>query len=127
MAIEVLIVDDSAGTRQVIERTVRITDPNVGTCHHAANGHEALKVLSEFWIDLIFADLHMPGMDGRELLQRIRENDVWSKIPVAIITSERSDETEIELVELGAKFYHKKPLTPESLKGAFEKLQEMMP
>jgi two-component system chemotaxis response regulator CheY len=127
MAIEVLIVDDSAATRQVIERTVRMADSAVGSCHHAANGKEALKVLQERWIDLVFADLHMPLMDGRELLRRIRENELWSKIPVAIITSERSDETEIELVELGANFYHKKPMTPESLKEVFDSLKEMMP
>ena len=110
----------------MIERTTRLLDATV-SCHHAANGHEALMILQEQWIDLIFSDLHMPGMDGRELLQRIRENEVWRKIPVAIITSERSDQTEVELVELGAKFYHKKPMTPESLKSVFDSLKEMMP
>jgi two-component system chemotaxis response regulator CheY len=127
MAISVLIVDDSAATRQVIERVVRLSDPNVGTCYHAGNGNEALKVLQEQWIDLVFADIHMPGMDGRELLKRIRENNLWAKIPVAIITSEQSDDTEVELVDLGANFYHKKPLTPESLKEVFNSLKEMMP
>jgi two-component system chemotaxis response regulator CheY len=127
MAISILIVDDSAATRQVIERVARLSDPNVGTCHHAGNGNEALKVLQEQWIDLVFADIHMPGMDGRELLKRIRENNLWAKIPVAIITSEQSDDTEVELVDLGANFYHKKPLTPESLKEVFNSLKEMMP
>jgi two-component system chemotaxis response regulator CheY len=127
MSIAVLIVDDSSATRQVIERTVRLSDPNIAACHHAGNGQEALKVLQEQWIDLVFADLHMPEMDGRELVRRIRENSLWARIPIAIITSERSDETEVELVELGANFYHKKPLTPESLKDVFDSLKEMMP
>ena len=126
MAIEVLIVDDSAATRQVIERTARLVDATVA-CHHAGNGLEALTILQEHWIDLIFTDLHMPGMGGRELLRRVRENDLWCKIPVAILTSERSDQTEIELVELGANLYHTKPLTPESLKEVFDSLKEMMP
>lgn len=126
MAIEVLIVDDSAATRQVIERTAKLADATV-SCHHAGNGIEALTILQEHWIDLIFSDLHMPGMGGRELLQRVRENDLWRKIPVAILTSERSDVTEIELAELGANYYYKKPLTPEGLKEVFDSLKEMMP
>src|SRR5437868_15436595 len=127
MPIEVLIVDDASATRQMIERTVRLSDADIGACHHASDGAEALKILQSQWIDLIFADLHMPGMDGRELLRRVRENELWKGIPVAIITSERSDDTEVELVELGANFYHKKPMTPESLKDVFGALKEMMP
>lgn len=127
MAIQVLIVDDSATTRQVIERIVRMSDPNVGECRHAGNGADALKILETAWIDLIFTDLHMPIMDGRELLRRVREHELWRQIPVAIVTSERSDATELELVELGADYYQQKPLTPESLKGVFASLKEMMP
>jgi two-component system chemotaxis response regulator CheY len=127
MAIAVLIVDDSIATRQVIERILRLADSEIGSCHHAGNGNDALKILREQWIDLVFADLHMPGMGGRELLKRIRENDLWARIPVAIVTSEQSDETEVELVEMGANFYQKKPLTPESLKQVFDTLKEMMP
>src|SRR5471030_3063779 len=100
MGIQVLIVDDSATTRQVIERIVRLTDSSVGDCRHASNGAEALEILKSSWIDLIFTDLHMPLMDGRELLRRVRENELWAGIPVAIVTSERSDATELELVEL---------------------------
>jgi two-component system chemotaxis response regulator CheY len=127
MSIHVLIVDDSATTRQVIERIVRLTDTTVGECHHAGNGADALKILETTWIDLIFTDLHMPLMDGRDLLRRVRENELWRRIPVAIVTSERSDATELELVELGADYYHQKPLTPESLKDVFDSLKEMMP
>lgn len=127
MGIQVLIVDDSPTTRIVIERVVRLADPEVDICHHASNGEEALKVLEKQWIDLVFTDIHMSGMDGRELLHRIRESEIWKNIPVAVITSERSDETEVELVEMGANAYRKKPLTPESLRDLFTTLKELMP
>ena len=127
MGIEVLIVDDSAATRQVIERTIRMTDSNIGVCHHASNGREALGILKTTWIDLVFTDLHMSEMDGRELLRQIHASELWRRIPVAVLTSERSDETKSELVDLGASYYQNKPLTPESLKEVFDSLKEMMP
>jgi two-component system chemotaxis response regulator CheY len=127
MGLNILIIDDSATTRQVIERTVRIADETISQCHHASNGREALKILEHAWVDIIFADLHMPEMDGREFLKRLREVELWKNIPVAVITSERSDETEVELLELGASFFHKKPLTPEILKEIFDSLKEKMP
>jgi len=127
MPIEVLIVDDSAATQQVIERSVRMADSDIGDCHHASNGAEAIAVLETVWIDLVLTDLHMDKMDGRELLSRMRASELWSGIPVGVLTSERSDETESELMELGANYYQKKPLTPESLKELFDTLKEMMP
>lgn len=127
MGIQVLIVDDSPTTRLVIERVVRLSDPDVDVCHHASNGEEALRILEQQWVDLVFTDLHMSVMDGRELLHRIRESELWKNIPVAVVTSERSDETEVELVEMGANAYRKKPLTPESLREVFTSLKELMP
>lgn len=127
MGIRVLIVDDSPTTRMVIERVVRLADTDVELCLHAGNGEEALRVLEEHWVDMVFTDIHMNGMNGRELLHRIRASEFWKNIPVAVLTSERSDETEVELAGLGANAYRKKPLTPESLREVFSSLKELMP
>jgi two-component system, chemotaxis family, chemotaxis protein CheY len=127
LSICVLIVDDSTATRMVIERIVRIADPDIGSCLHAPNGVKGLELLQSNKVDLVFTDVHMPEMNGREFLRQMRANDSWSHIPVAIVTSECSDESEVELVELGASFFHKKPLTPESLFEVFAALREKMP
>ncbi|HEY3325193.1 MAG TPA: response regulator [Planctomycetota bacterium] len=127
MSIEVLIVDDSATTRMVIERIVRLTEPDVSICHHAGNGQQALETLKQRWIDCVFTDLYMPEMDGRELLVRMRANEMWRNTPVAVITSDRNDATAVELVQLGANVYHKKPLTPEAVRELFATLKEKMP
>jgi two-component system, chemotaxis family, chemotaxis protein CheY len=124
MGLQVLIVDDSSTTRLVIQRIIRLTDPEIGACHQAANGREALAILAQQQIDCVFADLHMPEMDGRDLLRAIRANEQWKNLPVAIITSEVSDATGIELVQLGATCYRKKPLTPEAVRGIFESMRE---
>ncbi|HEY3322805.1 MAG TPA: response regulator [Planctomycetota bacterium] len=127
MSIEVLIVDDSATTRMVIERIVRLTEPDVKVCHHAGNGQQALEILKQRWIDCVFTDLYMPEMDGRELLRHMRENEMWRNVPVAVITSDCNDATAVELVQLGANCYQKKPLTPEIVRELFETLKEKMP
>ncbi|HEY3325006.1 MAG TPA: response regulator [Planctomycetota bacterium] len=127
MSLEVLIVDDSATTRMVIERIVRLTEPEVGVCHQAMNGRQAIEILKERWIDCVFTDLYMPEMDGRELLRRMRENELWRHIPVAVITSAHDNETAVELVQLGAHCYRTKPLTPEMVRDIFEALKEKMP
>jgi two-component system chemotaxis response regulator CheY len=127
MGINILIVDDSAGTRQVIERTIRITEAALGDCHHAGNGREALEILRGNWVDLIIMDLHMPEMDGRTLLHQIRVVEMWRTIPIAVVTSERSDQTEAEVLAMGATTYQKKPLTPEILKNLFDSLKARMP
>jgi two-component system chemotaxis response regulator CheY len=127
MSLQVLIVDDSSTARTVIERIVRLTDPGVGACYQASNGREALEVLSHHWVDCIFMDLHMPEMDGRELLSRLRQNELWRTIPVAVITSEQSREIEQELAALGPCALYRKPLTPELVRDIFGKLLEKMP
>ena len=127
MTIEVLIVDDSTGARMVVERTLRAVDREVGGCHHARDGQEALAVLEKNWIDVIITDLHMPGMSGRELIRNVRAHDLWKTIPVAVITSERGDGTGADLADLGADSYHTKPLQPEDVAAIFLRLKERMP
>lgn len=126
MSINLLIVDDSASTRKVIERAARIAEPDIGECHHASHGREALEILRQAWVDFIIVDLHMPEMDGRTLLHQIRAVDMWRGIPIAVVTSERSDQTEAEVLAMGATTYQKKPLTPESLKQLFDILKARM-
>src|SRR5262249_12725502 len=125
--INILIADDSASTRQLIERTLRITETGIGECYHAGNGREALEILRRNSVSLIIIDLHMPEMDGRTLLHQIRAVSLWRTIPIAIITSERSDQTEAEVMQMGATLYRKKPLTPTSLQNLFRALKATMP
>ena len=127
MSIEVLIVDDSATTRMVIERIIRLSDPDVSACYQARNGRQALEILKAHWIDCVFTDLYMPELDGRELLRRMRENELWRNIPVAVMTTDRGETIATELAQLGASFYREKPVTPEMVRELFETLKEKLP
>jgi len=71
MSINVLVVDDSKITRSVIKKTIKIAGIDFNKIFEAENGKEALEVLGNEWIDLIFTDINMPIMGGAELFRSL--------------------------------------------------------
>ena len=116
MSFNVLVVDDSPPMRQVIKKVIQISGFDVGELLEAGNGKEALKVLSSHWVDVILLDIHMPEMDGIEMLRRLSEEDLWKRIPVIMVTTEGREQVIEEAKRLGAKGYVKKPFNPEQIK-----------
>jgi two-component system chemotaxis response regulator CheY len=120
MALNVLIVDDSPIVRSVVEKTLRVADLPLGTVLKAANGQEALDGLADSWMDLIFADIHMPVMDGMQLVEALQADQVLRTIPVVIVSTEGSTTRMEELINKGVKAYLRKPITPEQLRRVVE-------
>jgi len=115
MAINILIVDDSAVMRAMILKTMRMTDLPLGETYQAANGQEGLDVLNQHWIDLVVVDINMPVMGGEEMIDRMQENPDTKEIPIVVVSTEGS-KTRIErLQHKGAKFIHK-PFSPEIIR-----------
>lgn len=115
MALNVMVVDDSIVMRDMIMKTLKISNLPIGEIHEASNGKEGLELLENTWIDLALIDIHMPVMNGEEMIERIRQNPDTADLSIIVVSSE-SNESRIEmLVEKGAKFIHK-PFTPESLR-----------
>ena len=110
---KVLVVDDSAlihGMYQLV--LLRYNCEMV----KAMNGQEALDILAvQRDFQLILLDIHMPVMNGDEMISHLRENDQYKNLPVIVISSE-SDPGRIEMIhKQGAIFIHK-PFKPETLK-----------
>ncbi len=106
----ILIVDDEFGVRDSLSRWLAEDNYRVGT---AASATEALKKLdTELW-DVVLVDLKMPGMDGIDLLQRIRE--INEQIIVVIITAYATVDTAVEAMKLGAYDYLTKPVDPDDI------------
>ncbi len=116
MSFNVLIVDDSNAMRSVIRKVIQLSGFRMDRCYEAGNGKQALEVLSGEWVDVILSDIHMPEMDGFELLKEISKHDVFKNIPVIMISTEGSLERVNEAYALGAKGFIKKPFLPEELK-----------
>jgi two-component system, chemotaxis family, chemotaxis protein CheY len=115
VAYNILIVDDSAITREVMARTCRMSGIDLGEIYQAANGQEALDLLNNKWADIIFADINMPVMDGIELVEQLRKRDEWEQVPVVIVSTEGSKTRMEELRQMGISGYIRKPFTPEQV------------
>jgi two-component system chemotaxis response regulator CheY len=120
MGIRALIVDDSAAMRSVVKKILLLSGADVSQCMEASDGIEALEILSREWVDVILTDIHMPGMDGMELLERLKEDDMLGKIPVVLITTESRKEIVARAASLGAKAHVKKPFQPETIRKVLE-------
>ncbi|MBE2887525.1 sigma-54-dependent transcriptional regulator [Geobacter anodireducens] len=80
----------------------------------AASGAQALALLEREHVDLIISDLIMEGMDGLELLARVKER--YPKVPVIVVTARGSVESAVEAMRRGAYDYLAKPFNPEVLR-----------
>jgi DNA-binding response OmpR family regulator len=111
-AASILIVDDQPDLVENIGMTLE------GAGHQvliANDGIEALEIMGSKPVDLVLADIAMPGMNGYQLFERVRENPQWITIPFLFLTA-RSLDSDIRYgKELGVDDYLTKPIQPEDL------------
>lgn len=119
MSYRVLIVDDSTVLRRMIKRALTISGLPADPLLEAGNGQEALTILRENWIDIVFADINMPVMSGAELLGAMSKDATLSNTPVVIVSSEHSEKRIEEMKALGARAFLVKPFRPETIKEIF--------
>jgi len=123
MAFNILIVDDSFPMRVVIKKTIRASGFKAGDILEASSGVEALKMLREQWFDLVLTDYNMPEMNGMELIEAMKSEELLSTVPVVVISTEGSQQKIAEFMEKGAADFIQKPFTPEVIK---QKLNRIM-
>jgi two-component system chemotaxis response regulator CheY len=116
MPVDVLIVDDSAAIRKILQRVLRQTDLAIGDVFEAGDGVEAMKTLNERAVQLILSDINMPNMDGLQLLAQVKQNEKWKSVPIVMVTTEGGQGKVIEAVQLGAAGYVRKPFTADQIK-----------
>ena len=112
----ILAVDDEPSMRRLLEISLHQAgyQPVV-----AANGKEALSFIKSEHIDLVLSDLHMPSMNGLELLKAIRaESDL---VPFIMVTAQGEIKTAVEAMKLGAEDYILRPFDLETLEVAIAK------
>jgi two-component system, chemotaxis family, chemotaxis protein CheY len=116
MALDVMIVDDSAAIRKILQRVLTQLEIPLGTVHEAGDGREALELLKTNSVGLIFTDINMPNMDGIELLTRLKATEAFKAVPIVMVTTEGSQAKVLQALELGAAGYVRKPFTAEHIK-----------
>lgn len=115
-AIDVLIVDDSAAIRKILQRALLQTELPLRNVFEAPDGKQALEVLRQNQVNVILSDINMPNMDGIEFLRNVRAMPECKLIPVVMITTEGSQIRVQEAADLGATSYVRKPFTADQLR-----------
>ncbi|EBA01566.1 response regulator [Marinobacter sp. ELB17] len=109
-----LVVDDASFVRDLIKRAVRQQFPIIETID-AADGKKAQSLMSRTTFDLILCDWEMPEMSGLELLQWMRQQPQYAKVPFIMITSRGDKSHVIEAIQQGVSDYLGKPFSPDGL------------
>jgi DNA-binding response OmpR family regulator len=111
---KVLIIDDEPHIRQMMRLTLEASGYVVG---EAGSGEEGLTAFADGRAyDVIILDQKMPGIDGLATLKRLKERKPDAK--VLMVTAFASIELAVDAMKLGAADFLRKPMTPETLRGA---------
>ncbi len=110
---KILVADDSPTMRALIVSTLEAMDDF--DLVEAANGFEALRILPREKVDLLITDINMPDINGLELLNFVRSNQLYQETPVIIVSTEGSERDREKGLALGANSYLVKPFQPEAL------------
>lgn len=109
--VSILLVEDNPELLSFLSETFS-RSYNVYT---ATNGKEALKITSEYPVDIVVSDVMMPEMDGIELCNRLKNDLTTSHIPVILLTAKNDEQSTMLGFESGAEAYVSKPFDPQLL------------
>ena len=98
----ILVVDDSITTRTMEKNILETHGYDVVI---AIDGDDALEKLRQNAFDLVVTDIEMPGLDGFELTERLRQMEEHRDVPVVIVSSRTSDEDKRRGIKVGAQAY----------------------
>ena len=112
MAVTILVADDSATMRMIVQATLTGAGWKVLT---AGNGQEALEVAKSHPVDLVVSDWNMPVMGGLQLIQGLREQEQYLDVPVLVLTTEDDVDSKMAARDLGVCGWLSKPVDPDVL------------
>jgi two-component system chemotaxis response regulator CheY len=127
MAFNFLVVDDSATSRGIIKKTLKLTRLPLGEIWEAANGREGLAQMRANWVDLVLADLNMPDMSGQEMIAEMQKDPLLAKLQVVVVSSEGSQSVLDSLFQQGVRQVVRKPFEASLLRDVIEKALEIQP
>src|SRR5262249_728879 len=120
MARTVLIVKDSDTTADTLEIAL-LNLPDVSV-EHAPSGHKAWQLIQAERVSAIITDLHMPHMDGFELIKRVRAAERPAYVPIIVVSGDSDPDTPERVRRLGADAYFAKPYSPAAVRDTLERL-----
>ena len=104
-----LVVDDNVGNRDILQRHLHRQGYSSAA---AADGEEGLRLLAGGGFDLVLLDVMMPGLDGYEVLQRMKADPAMREVPVIMMSALDETSSVVRCVKMGAEDYFMKPFDP---------------
>lgn len=130
MPIEILLVEDNAGDVRLTQEVLKSSKVR-NNLIVASNGQEALNCLrkegkyaNSTRPDVILLDLNLPLMDGREVLEKIKVDPEFKRIPVVILTTSKAEEDILKTYNLHANCYITKPVDLEQFVKVVQTLED---
>jgi len=115
MAKKILIVDDEAHIRMLIEQTLEELEDEDVDFLVAFNGEEALETICDEKPELVFLDVMMPKMNGIEVCRRVKKELGLNEVYIVLLTAKGQELDRQKGQEVGADLYMTKPFNPETL------------
>jgi DNA-binding response OmpR family regulator len=107
--IKLLVIDDEPGTRKILEHFLN-KEFEVTVKNDGMEGMNWLELGND--TDFIIADLNMPNLNGKELIKVIRVSNLYSNVPIIILSGTDESKKRIECLNLGADDFMLKPFNP---------------
>ncbi|MHC1712812.1 MAG: response regulator [Solidesulfovibrio sp.] len=114
--IKLLLVDDEENFVNTLSERLKMRDVPSKVVY---SGEEALEAVQSEVPDVVVLDLRMPGIDGMEVLRKVRKSN--PDVRIVILTGHGTEAIEEEVKNLGAFHYHKKPVNIDELLGTVKK------
>lgn len=112
---KVLIVDDEAHIRMLIEQTLEDLEDEGVELLTASNGEEALLMIKQEKPSLVFLDVMMPKMNGFDVCQIVKHEETLRSSYIVMLTAKGQEPDRKKSLEMGADMYMTKPFDPELL------------
>jgi two-component system chemotaxis response regulator CheY len=119
MSKTIMVVDDSTSLRQVVGIALRKAGYDV---LEACDGKDGLAKLTGQKVHMIVSDVNMPNMDGITFVKAVKQLAAYRFTPIAMLTTETTDEKKQAGKDAGAKAWVVKPFKPEQLLAVVQKL-----
>jgi len=122
MSKKLLIVDDEAHIRMLIEQTLEDLEDEGVEMLFADNGEKALHIIQEERPNLVFLDVMMPKMNGMEVCQRVKKELNLTDVYIILLTAKGQEVDRQKGLEMGADRYMTKPFDPDEMYAIAEEI-----
>lgn len=119
---KLLIVDDEAHIRMLIEQTLEDLEDEGVEMLFADNGEKALQLIQEERPNLVFLDVMMPKMNGMEVCQRVKKELNLTDVYIILLTAKGQEVDRQKGLEMGADRYMTKPFDPDEMLAIAEEI-----